>query len=153
MKTFIAYTDGACSGNPGPGGWGAQVTDERGVVSDLWGFEAQTTNNRMEMLALLRVLQAVPSDSSITVYSDSNLLVKGINEWCAGWEARGWRKADGSPVVNADLWKEIVKAKRKVKYLKVIWVKGHSTNEGNIKADLLATSAIKSKNENLALKA
>ncbi|WP_337222962.1 RNase H family protein, partial [Vibrio alginolyticus] len=82
MKTFIAYTDGACSGNPGPGGWGAHVTDERGVVSDLWGFEAQTTNNRMEMLALLRVLQAVPSDSSITVYSDSNLLVKGINEWC-----------------------------------------------------------------------
>lgn len=134
------YTDGACRGNPGPGGWGVLLMygDKR---KELYGGEAETTNNRMELMAAIRALSSLNRDCDLTLYTDSQYVRKGITEWIDNWKARNWKTAAKKPVKNSDLWKELDAqvAKHTIQW---IWVKGHSGNEGNEIADQLANRGI-----------
>ena len=141
-KKVDIYTDGACSGNPGVGGWGA-VLFYRGVRKEMSGAEGQTTNNRMELTAMIRALSALKEDCEVTLYSDSAYCVDAFNKgWIASWKANGWRTADKSAVKNPDLWQELLALaeRHKVTFVKV---KGHSDNEHNNRCDALARAAIK----------
>ncbi len=135
-----AYTDGACSGNPGPGGWGV-VLRSGGEERELSGGEAQTTNQRMELTAAIEALAATPEGAEVVVYSDSNYLVQGMREWLAGWKRRRWRNASGKPVANRDLWERLdaLAARRRVRWE---WVRGHAGHPENERADRLARAAI-----------
>ena len=139
---LIIHTDGACSGNPGPGGWGA-ILRSGDKVKELSGGEPSTTNNRMEMLAAIRALEAVKPgySGSITLHTDSTYLLKGITEWLPGWKRRGWKTAAKKPVKNADLWQELdaLNAARDVDWR---WVKGHAGDPGNERADELANKGM-----------
>ncbi len=134
------YTDGACSGNPGPGGWGA-ILRFKGVEKELKGGEVQTTNNRMEMMAVLSALNALTRSCAIDLYTDSEYVKKGMTEWLRGWKARGWKTADKKPVKNDDLWKALdeAAARHKVSWH---WVKGHAGHPENERADALAREGI-----------
>lgn len=136
----VIYTDGACRGNPGPGGWGALLTsgEHRKALS---GFEAQTTNNRMELQAALEALMALKQPCRITLWTDSEYLRKGMTEWLPGWKARGWKTAAKQPVKNADLWQalESQAARHEIDWR---WVKGHAGDPGNEAVDRLANEAI-----------
>lgn len=141
-KKVDIYTDGACSGNPGVGGWGA-VLFYRSVRKEMSGAEGQTTNNRMELTAMIRALSALKEDCEVTLYSDSAYCVDAFNKgWIASWKANGWRTADKSEVKNPDLWQELLALaeRHKVTFVKV---KGHSDNEHNNRCDALARAAIK----------
>ena len=141
-KKVDIYTDGACSGNPGVGGWGA-VLFYRGVRKEMSGAEGLTTNNRMELTAMIRALSALKEDCEVTLYSDSAYCVDAFNKgWIASWKANGWRTADKSEVKNPDLWQELLALaeRHKVTFVKV---KGHSDNEHNNRCDALARAAIK----------
>ena len=134
------YTDGACRGNPGPGGWAATL--EYGEhLRELSGAEAQTTNNRMELTAVIRALEALKRGVSARVHTDSEYVVRGINEWLPNWKARGWRTADRKPVKNQDLWEQLdaAAARHDIEWR---WVKGHSGVPGNERVDALANAAI-----------
>ncbi len=135
------FTDGACSGNPGPGGWGA-VLRYGAHERHLSGFSPHTTNNRMELLAAIRALEALKRPCRVVLTTDSSYLRNGITQWIHGWIKRGWKKADGKPVLNADLWKRLYELSRKHQ-ITWHWVKGHSGHEENEMADRLATTAIK----------
>jgi len=130
------YADGACKGNPGPGGWGALLlfADKE---KPLFGGEAQTTNNRMELTAVIRALEALNRSCNIKIYTDSSYVQKGITEWISAWKLRNWRTADKKPVKNDDLWKQL-DALVQVHTIEWIWVKGHAGNAGNERADALA---------------
>jgi len=130
------YTDGACSGNPGPGGWGALILDG-GDEREICGGEAQTTNNRMEMLAAIEALRAVPDNKPVRLYTDSQYLKNGITQWIAGWKRNGWRTSAKKPVKNKDLWEALdtLVAGRTIDWR---WVKGHAGDAGNERADELA---------------
>ena len=132
----IIFTDGACSGNPGPGGWGAILT-ARGKERELCGGEAHTTNNRMEMLAAIRALEALTRPCRVELHTDSQYLRSGVTEWLAGWKSRGWKTADKKPVKNEDLWRELdaARARHQVDWR---WVKGHAGHPMNERADALA---------------
>ena len=134
------YTDGACRGNPGPGGWAA-VLMSGGREREISGAEAATTNNRMELLAVINALRALKRRVSARVYTDSQYVRLGITEWIAGWKARGWRTADRKPVKNQDLWEQLdaLAAGHNVEWH---WVKGHSGVPGNERCDVLANMAI-----------
>ena len=136
------YTDGACSGNPGPGGWGASLR-HNGKTKDISGGEAQTTNNRMEMTAAIRALEALKASYSgpVVLHTDSTYVLKGITEWLPGWKRRGWKTAAKKPVKNADLWQQLdaLSSAREVEWR---WVKGHAGNEGNERADALANEGM-----------
>jgi ribonuclease HI len=134
------HTDGACSGNPGPGGWGA-VLRWRGQERELSGFEPRTTNNRMELQAAIAALQAFKRPMTIHLHTDSNYLRSGITTWLPAWKARGWRTADKKPVKNQDLWQALEAAlgDHRIEWR---WVKGHSGNPDNERADQLAREAI-----------
>jgi ribonuclease HI len=134
------YTDGACSGNPGPGGWGA-ILRFKGIERELKGGEAQTTNNRMEMMAVLSALNALTRPCAIDLYTDSEYVKKGMTEWLRGWKARGWKTADKKPVKNEDLWKALdeAAARHRVSWH---WVKGHAGHPENERADALAREGI-----------
>jgi len=136
------YTDGACSGNPGPGGWGA-VMIYNGVRKELAAFEQYTTNNKMEMGAALAALNALKDKGPYTIklYSDSQYLVHGMNSWLAKWKKKGWRTTKG-PVLNRELWEALDKLNQYHK-IEWIWVKGHASNELNIRCDFLANEQIK----------
>lgn len=134
------YTDGACRGNPGPGGWGA-VLRYRGHERRLKGAESLTTNNRMELLAAIEALEALKPGQDVVLTTDSLYLQKGITEWLAAWKRRGWRTAGRSPVKNADLWRRLDAAAARHR-LRWQWVRGHSGHEGNELADRLANEAI-----------
>ena len=134
------YADGACKGNPGPGGWGACLTVD-GHEKKLNGGEKLTTNNRMELTAAIRALEALKKPCSVKLYTDSSYVQKGISEWIAGWKARNWRTADKKPVKNEDLWKAL-DALVKIHQVEWIWVKGHAGNVGNEKADVLANQGV-----------
>jgi ribonuclease HI len=135
-----AYTDGACKGNPGPGGWGVLlVYGER--RKELSGGEAHTTNNRMELQAVIEALKSLKRTSNIRIHTDSQYVHKGISEWITGWKRKGWKTADGKPVKNQDLWQQLdaLSSGHKVKW---IWVKGHAGHPGNESADRLANLGV-----------
>jgi ribonuclease HI len=145
MPDLFAYTDGACSGNPGPGGWGAlmQARDGDTVIKEreLKGGEAETTNNRMELLAAINVLEALDRPSTITVVTDSNYVKNGITGWIFGWKKNGWKNAAKKPVKNAELWKRLdqATAQHDVTWE---WVKGHAGHPENERADALARAGM-----------
>jgi ribonuclease HI len=140
-STVEIYADGACRGNPGPGGWGVLLI-HKDREKELSGAEPMTTNNRMELTAAIRALEALKKPgTSARVYTDSQYVIKGIEEWIAGWKARGWRTADKKPVKNQDLW-ERLDALASQHSLEWHWVKGHSGIPGNERVDALANRAI-----------
>jgi len=130
------YTDGACRGNPGPGGWGA-VLIHRGTEKEIFGGELQTTNNRMELMAAIRALEALKRPCEVVVHTDSIYVRDGISKWIHGWQKNGWRTADKKPVKNAELWQALLAAAapHKVEWR---WVKGHAGHPENERADRLA---------------
>lgn len=130
------YTDGACRGNPGVGGWGA-VLSYGSHKKEIFGGEAHTTNNRMELMAVIRALEQLKQGSKVRLYTDSQYVQKGISTWIHGWKKNGWRTASKAPVKNVDLWQQLdaLIAPHQIEWL---WVKGHATSLGNIKADQLA---------------
>ncbi|MDP2284906.1 MAG: ribonuclease HI [Pseudohongiella sp.] len=135
------YTDGACKGNPGKGGWGALLM-YKGVVKELYGGEMQTTNNRMELTAVIRALEALKRPGlQIHVYSDSRYVLSGIEEWLPAWKARSWKTSSRKPVLNQDLWQQLDQLNQQHQVV-WHWVKGHSGNAGNEKADELANRGI-----------
>ncbi|HEV2301974.1 MAG TPA: ribonuclease HI [Stellaceae bacterium] len=134
------FTDGACSGNPGPGGWAA-ILRFRGVEKELSGFEPATTNNRMELLAAIRGLEALTRPCRVRLYTDSQYLRDGITRWIAAWKTRGWRTADKKPVKNIDLWQRLEGAMTPHE-VAWEWVRGHAGHPENARADALARAAI-----------
>jgi len=139
-RSVVIYTDGACSGNPGPGGWGC-VLMYRGHRRELSGGDAETTNNRMELMAVIQSLEALKRPCNITLYTDSTYVMKGMTEWLSQWKRRNWKTAAKKPVKNVDLWQrlELAIAQHTVEWK---WVKGHSGVPENERADELATLAI-----------
>lgn len=134
------YTDGACKGNPGPGGWGAWLSSG-GHEKELFGGEAGTTNNRMELTAVIEALASLKRSCDVVIYTDSEYVRKGMTEWIANWIRRGWKTADGKPVKNADLWQRL-EALRRLHSVDWRWVKGHSGDPGNERADALANRGV-----------
>ncbi|GAB3629836.1 ribonuclease HI [Pandoraea terrae] len=136
------FTDGACKGNPGPGGWGAWLKSGD-HEKELFGGELNTTNNRMELLAVIRALEALTKPCHIVLHTDSQYVQKGISEWIHGWKARGWKTAAKAPVKNADLWQllDAVSQKHEIDWR---WIKGHAGHEGNERADQLANRGVES---------
>jgi len=143
QEPIIAYTDGACSGNPGPGGWGVWLLSGK-HEKELCGGETHSTNQRMELQAAIEALKALKSPSPITIYSDSKYVIQGITEWISGWKKRGWKNAAKKPVANQDLWEQL-DALVQIHQVSWQWVKGHSGNEGNERADELARQGIPKK--------
>lgn len=139
-KQVVAYTDGACSGNPGPGGWGA-VLEWNGRERELSGGERETTNNRMELMAAIRALEALKRPCPVKLVTDSEYVMKGITEWMDAWKARGWRTAGKKAVKNRELWERL---DRQIQRHEVTWqwVRGHAGHDGNERADRLAREAI-----------
>lgn len=139
-KRVQIWTDGACSGNPGPGGWGALLV-WNGHEKELFGGEPETTNNRMEMLAAIRALEALTRPASVDLHTDSAYLRNGITSWLKQWKARGWKTADKKPVKNVELWQALglAMARHDVRWH---WVKGHAGNDGNERADQLANKGM-----------
>ena len=145
MKTVTLYTDGACSGNPGPGGWGA-ILEYQGHEKELSGGEDNTTNNRMELTAVIRGLEALKEPCIVELYSDSKYVIDGLSKgWAVGWQKNGWKKADKKPALNPDLWQQLLElvSKHEMHYH---WVKGHADNPKNNRCDQLAVAESKSFN-------
>lgn len=140
MKAVEIYTDGACRGNPGPGGWGALLMygEHRKTLK---GFDPLTTNNRMELMAAIEALKALKAPTQVTLWTDSEYVRKGMTEWLVGWKAKGWKTAAKQPVKNADLW-QLLDAAAQVHEVTWRWVKGHAGVEGNEIVDALANAAI-----------
>jgi ribonuclease HI len=136
------YTDGACKGNPGAGGWGA-LLEMGGREKELFGGERLTTNNRMELTAVIRALEALKRRCTVQLHTDSKYVQQGITEWIHNWKKRGWRTADRKPVKNDDLWKELDELAQKHD-IKWLWVKGHAGHNGNERADELANRGVES---------
>ncbi len=142
MKTVTLYTDGACSGNPGPGGWGA-ILEFGGVEKELSGGEAHTTNNRMELTAVIAGLQALKEPCIVELYSDSKYVIDALEKgWAEGWQKKGWIKSDKKPAQNPDLWEMLLELSR-VHRLRCHWVKGHADNPKNNRCDELAVAQYK----------
>ncbi len=141
-NTIAVYTDGACSGNPGPGGWGS-VLLYQGKEKELSGYDANTTNNRMELTAVIQGLSALKTTTlPVTLYTDSKYIVDAINQhWLENWQTKGWQNTAKKPVANRDLWEQIIKLNQ-IYHPTYVWVKGHSTNAYNNRCDALAVQAI-----------
>jgi ribonuclease HI len=136
VKKVTIYTDGACSGNPGPGGWGA-VLMTQDKQKDISGGEANTTNNRMELMAAIQALNALKEPCEVAIYTDSQYVRLGITEWIKGWQKNGWKNSQKKPVKNADLWQELLKAQAP-HTVEWHWVRGHTGDIYNERADTLA---------------
>ena len=136
------YTDGACKGNPGVGGWGA-LLEAKGKSKELFGGEAHTTNNRMELTAVIRALEALKRRCTVRLHTDSKYVQQGITAWIHGWKKRNWRTADKKPVKNEDLWKRLDELAQ-LHDVEWIWVRGHSGHNGNERADELANRGVDS---------
>jgi ribonuclease HI len=138
--SVIIHTDGACKGNPGPGGWGA-LLEWGGHERELFGGEPATTNNRMELTAVIRALESLKRDCDILLYTDSQYVKNGIESWIHGWKKNGWKTSDRKPVKNADLWRELdtLVASHRVRWH---WVRGHNDHAGNERADALANRGV-----------
>ena len=139
---YVIYTDGACSGNPGPGGWGAVILDEKKNETNISGKEKSTTNNRMELVAPIMALRKIKQASKIIIYTDSTYLKNGITTWIKNWEKNGWKSANKKPVKNKDLWVTLNKLSKE-HVIDWKWVKAHAGNKYNEIADRLATEAIR----------
>lgn len=140
-KTVVdIYTDGACKGNPGVGGWGALLRS-KGVERELFGGERETTNNRMELMGAISALEALKRHCQVRLHTDSKYVMQGITEWIGNWKKRGWKTADKKPVKNEDLWRRLdtIVAEHEIEW---IWVKGHAGHEGNERADVLANRGV-----------
>lgn len=136
------YTDGACKGNPGPGGWGVVIQGAAGT-RELYDGDSNTTNNRMEMLAVIKGLESLTEPSQVTLFLDSQYVLKGITEWVAGWKRKGWRTANGDPVKNSELWKKLDALVQSGGHrIDWRWVKGHAGDPGNERADALANMGV-----------
>jgi ribonuclease HI len=142
MSTITIYTDGACKGNPGPGGWGAWLKSGE-HERELWGGEPATTNNRMELTAVIEALSALKASSEVVLYLDSEYVRNGITSWIHNWKRRGWKTADNKPVKNVDLWQRLdtLAQTHKIEWR---WVKGHAGDPGNERADGLANRGVAS---------
>jgi ribonuclease HI len=140
MSEVVIYTDGACKGNPGPGGWGAWLKSGE-HEKELWGGEPLTTNNRMELTAVIQALAALKRRSQVVIYTDSEYVRNGITSWIHGWKARGWKTADKKPVKNIELWQQL-DALAAAHDMTWRWVKGHSGDPGNERADRLANRGV-----------
>ncbi|HSV83838.1 MAG TPA: ribonuclease HI [Ramlibacter sp.] len=142
MNQVEIYTDGACKGNPGPGGWGVLMRSGS-TQKELYGGDASTTNNRMELMAVIRALEALKRPCAVTLYLDSQYVLKGITEWLPGWKAKGWRTASKQPVKNAELWRRLddllAQGGHAVDWR---WVRGHNGDPGNERADALANLGV-----------
>jgi ribonuclease HI len=142
LNHVVIYTDGACKGNPGPGGWGVFLKSG-GHEKELWGGERETTNNRMELTAVIEALAALTRPCQVSLYLDSEYVRKGITEWIHGWKAKGWKTAAKQPVKNADLWQKLDAlvhgGHHKIEWH---WVKGHAGDPGNERADALANRGV-----------
>lgn len=154
MQPIVIFTDGACSGNPGPGGWGSIISFADGSVREIGGGDPSTTNNRMEMTATIRalaLLETPVNTDKITIYTDSTYVIKGITQWVHGWRARGWKTAEGNDVANKDLWEEIMRQVMRIKPAVLDWkyVRGHAGFDGNERCDEIAVAF--SKNLHIAL--
>ena len=145
MPELFAYTDGACSGNPGPGGWGVLLLAKDGgqlvKERELKGGEAQTTNNRMELMAATSALETLSRPTSLTVVTDSTYVKNGITQWINGWKRKGWKTAAGKPVKNDDLWKRLEAAQERHQ-VTWDWIKGHAGHPENERADALARAGM-----------
>ena len=145
LSKVVIYTDGACKGNPGPGGWGALLRSADGSEKELFGGELGTTNNRMEMMAVIEALAALKRPCQVTLHVDSQYVLKGMTEWLAGWKAKGWKTASKQPVKNVDLWQRmdamVNGAGHRIDWQ---WVKGHAGDPGNERADALANQGVES---------
>ena len=142
MKNVTIYTDGACSGNPGPGGWGA-ILEWSGIEKEISGGEAETTNNRMELTGAISALQLLKEPCKVTHYSDSQYLINGINNgWAEKWRANGWMRNKKDPALNPELWQELLDLCRTHR-VEFIWVEGHASNEYNNRCDALAVAESK----------
>ncbi|MGA1664166.1 MAG: ribonuclease HI [Burkholderiaceae bacterium] len=140
LTAVSLYTDGACKGNPGPGGWGALLC-ANGKEWELFGGETPTTNNRMELMAVIQGMSALTRPCHVTIYTDSSYVKDGIESWLANWKKKGWRTAAGKPVANQDLWQQLEQALQG-HTVQWIWVKGHSGHPGNERADALANKGV-----------
>lgn len=142
-QSVVIYTDGACKGNPGPGGWGVLLRAEDGSEKELFGGELGTTNNRMEMMAVIQALEALKRPCSITLHIDSQYVLKGMTEWLTGWKAKGWKTAAKQPVKNVDLWQRLdTLVNASGHQIDWRWVKGHAGDPGNERADGLANRGV-----------
>ena len=142
MKTVEIFTDGACSGNPGPGGWAA-ILRYNGRERELSGGEAQTTNNRMELTAAIQALCALKEPCAVTLYSDSRYLIDALEKnWAVSWRRRGWKKSDGKPALNSDLWERLLSL-CETHAVRTVWVKGHDGHPENQRCDDLAVAESK----------
>ena len=139
-KAVDIFTDGACSGNPGPGGWGA-ILRFGTVETELYGGEPATTNNRMELMAAIQALEALKRPVKVRLYTDSEYVKNGITKWIYGWKAKGWKTADNKPVKNEDLWKRLDAAKQQHE-IEFHWVRGHAGHPENERADALARQGV-----------
>ena len=140
MKTVTLYTDGACSGNPGPGGWGA-ILEYKGTEKEMSGGEANTTNNRMELTAVIQGLKALKEPCIVELYSDSKYVIDALEKgWAWGWKKKGWMRAKNEPAANPDLWERLLK-QLDIHKVTFIWVKGHDGHPQNERCDQLATTA------------
>ena len=143
MNKIVIYTDGACKGNPGPGGWGALLRAADGAEKELCGGELETTNNRMEMMAVIEALSALKRPCHVILFVDSQYVLKGMTEWLHGWKAKGWRTAAKQPVKNVDLWQRldalVHQSENRIEWQ---WVKGHAGDPGNERADALANRGV-----------
>ncbi|QLF91911.1 ribonuclease HI [Pseudomonas sp. ABC1] len=139
-EPVVIYTDGACKGNPGPGGWGALLV-YKGVEKELWGGEIETTNNRMELMAAIRALAELKRGCQVKLVTDSQYVMQGINDWMPNWKKRGWKTAAKQPVKNADLWQQLDEqvGRHQVAWS---WVRGHTGHPGNERADMLANRGV-----------
>ena len=142
MKQVTIYTDGACSGNPGPGGWGA-ILSFQGVEKELSGGAPETTNNRMELTAVITALEALKEPCVVELYSDSKYVIDGLSKgWAKGWQKRGWIKSDKKPALNPDLWERLLALTDRHE-MHYHWVKGHAENEKNNRCDQMAVAESK----------
>ena len=143
MNKVVIYTDGACKGNPGPGGWGAILRADDGTEKELFGGEVATTNNRMEMMAVIEALSALKRPCHVILHVDSQYVLKGMTEWLQGWKAKGWRTAAKQPVKNVDLWQRLDALVHQSEHrIEWQWVKGHAGDPGNERADALANRGV-----------
>ncbi len=139
MKHVEIFTDGACSGNPGPGGWGA-ILRYKGTDKEISGGEAQTTNNRMELTAVIEALKLLKEPCEVTLWTDSKYVADGLGKgWAAGWKKNGWKKADKKPALNPDLWDELLNLNDK-HTITIQWIKGHASHPENEKCDRMAVA-------------